>query len=238
MNENTVIKIKGTAVIGTELYNTAQQITVPDGITEIGDSAFFNCERHLEEVTLPDTVEALCDKAFFYCRALKKLNIPAAVKTMGKWCFATTAIPEMIIPHGVTRIEEFTFYNAGLKSVTLPDTLEFIGESAFKGTNLQTVFIPKSVTAVARDAFKNCPNLKIYCEGAPTDGWVNTVETVVEKDYITTAEDDAFNFHRSGGSFTSHVVETKKQVTVNWNPDDLPVFTGVSRAEYLRIISV
>lgn len=237
LSENTVIKIKGTAVVGTEMYNTAKQIIVPDGITEIGAAAFYNCTYHLEEVVLPDSVTAIGKNAFLYCRELKKLNIPAAVRTIGEMCFADTAISEMVIPHGVTRIEPHTFSNSSLKSVTLPDTIEFIGKKAFNGTMLQTVFIPKSITTVQRDAFKNCPNLTIYCEGEPTDGWENGTEIEIEKEYITTAEDDAFNFHRSGGGFTSHAVETKKQISVNWNPDDRPVHTGVSREQYVKIIS-
>lgn len=238
MNENSVIKIKGTAVVDTEMYNTAKQIIVPDGITEIGDGAFYNCTYHLEEVVLPDSVTAIGDNAFLYCRVLKKLNVPATVRTIGEMCFADTAIAEMVIPHGVTRIEPHTFSNSALSAVTLPDTIEFIGKKAFNGcTGLKTVFIPKSVTTIERDAFKNCQGLTIYCGVAPADGWENGTDTVIEKEYITTAEDDAFNFHRSGGGFTSHIVETEKQISVNWNPDNRPVHTGISRDEYLKIIS-
>lgn len=232
MSDNNVMKINGNAVVGTQMYNTAKSITVPDGIVEIGARAFDNCTHHLEEVVLPDSVQSIGDNAFFYCRALKKLNIPANVKKIGQWAFSSTAITYAVIPSGVTRIEEYTFFESSLKSVVLPDTLEFIGKCAFKGTPLRSIFIPKSVTVIERDAFKNCPNLKIYCEGAPADGWVSSEQTVVEKEYITTAEDDAFNFHRSGGSFTSHVVETERQEAVNWNPDSRPVYTDVLWEEY------
>lgn len=237
MDENSIMKIVGTKVVGTRMYNTEKRFVVPDGITEIGDGAFNDCTYHLEEVILPQSVERIGNSAFFYCKALKKIDIPSGVKTMGEWCFGGSTIKEIVIPKGVTRIEKYAFCGSTLKKAVLPHGIKFIGQSAFQDTMLKTVFIPKTVEIVERDAFKNCKGLTIYCESAPTDGFVCATEMQVEREYITTAEDDAFNFHRSGGSFTSHAVETKKQVEVSWNPDKYPVFTGVSPEQYLKIIS-
>lgn len=233
MSENSVMKIKGTAVVATEMYNTAKRLVVPDGIDEIGYRAFCNCDKYLEEVVLPESVQIINDKAFAHCDHLKKLNIPAGVKRIGAWAFCGNAVPYITIPDGITRIEEHTFCGTSVNAVFLPDSVEFIGKSAFVDSGVRLVFIPKGVKTIERDAFKNCGNLTIYCEGEPTEGWVSTVETVIEREYITTAEDDAFNFHRSGGSFTSHAVEIgRKQVAVDWNPDNRPVHFNSSRADF------
>lgn len=69
-----------------ELRKTIKKITVPEGITEIGDGAFFMCSE-LEYVKLPDSITEIGEYAFRGCINLKSVNIPAGIKTLGSVLF-------------------------------------------------------------------------------------------------------------------------------------------------------
>ena len=53
---------------------TVTKITLPDTITEIGDSAFRNATQ-LEALNIPDSVTAIGSNAFSNCQNLKELMI-------------------------------------------------------------------------------------------------------------------------------------------------------------------
>ena len=124
-----------------------------------------------------------------------------------------------------------TGYKGTDESVIIPDGITCIWLNAFyRNQTVKKIFIPKSVTEVKEDAFYGCSNLTIYCEGEPTADWINKYVTVVEYSYSD--EDDAFNFHRSSGSWSSH--RTERKVHKNWNPSRRPVVTHVTLQEFLN----
>ena len=51
----------------------------------IGDEAFSLC-RKLKEITIPEGVEAIGDSAFYSCR-LERVSLPASLKTIGRHAF-------------------------------------------------------------------------------------------------------------------------------------------------------
>ena len=53
--------------------------TVPDGVVNISDSAFYNA-NNLAEVRLPDSVNEIGKSAFELCKNLKKLNLARTTK--------------------------------------------------------------------------------------------------------------------------------------------------------------
>ncbi len=112
----------------------------------------------------------------------------------------------------------------------VPDRVTKICREAFwYCTNLRKIYIPKSVTEIEKDAFVGCLNLEIYCEDEPKEGWVYGMRKGIERYEIVTPEDDAFNFHRSGGSFSSTTVEREMETFHDWNSNKRPVFTHVPR---------
>merc|ERR1711871_1420500 len=96
-------------VIGHSLSAMAYSVTVPDGVTSIGDYAFYLCWR-LTSVTIPDSVTSIGDGAFSRCSGLTSVTIPDSVTSIGENAFSGCS---------------------GLTSVTIPDSVTSIGDGAF-----------------------------------------------------------------------------------------------------------
>ncbi|MCI5678722.1 MAG: leucine-rich repeat domain-containing protein [Bacteroidales bacterium] len=101
---------------------------LPDGMTEIGDYAFYGCAS-LALTTLPEGLTSIGELAFYNCTSL-----------------ALTTLPE-----GLTSIIERAFYNCtSLEKLTFKGTPTTIRIDAFKGcTNLTTINVPWAEGAVA-----------------------------------------------------------------------------------------
>jgi hypothetical protein len=136
-------------------------ITVPEGVTGIGDDVFQKC-RSLTSITLPNSVKKIGWSAFSGCRRLKSLTLPGGVTEIGWFAFDNCdSLTAVNIPSGVTEICPMTFFScSALTSVTLPDSVKSIGSQAFDGCDSLTfITIPNSVTKVERYAFSGCKGL-------------------------------------------------------------------------------
>ena len=123
---------------------------VPNGVTNIGDLAFFDC-RSLTNITIPDSVTSIGNSAFQYCSSLKNIEMPKYMDNIGNYAFCMCSnLTSIVIPNGVTGIEERTFYEcSNLTNVDIPDSVTNIGELAFYNCiNLTNIFIPKSMKTI------------------------------------------------------------------------------------------
>lgn len=57
---------------------TETQLTIPEGVTEIRQKAFFWCES-LQSVVLPQSLQAIGASAFYGCTSLEQVNLPAGL---------------------------------------------------------------------------------------------------------------------------------------------------------------
>ena len=73
------ILIDGTACSG--------EVTIPDGVTNIGKSAFDNCTG-LTSINIPEGVTSIGDYAFISCSSLTSVTIPKSVISVGDSAFS------------------------------------------------------------------------------------------------------------------------------------------------------
>ena len=153
----------GVTEIGYNAFYNCSSLTsvvIPGGVTRIGGHAFWNCED-LAGVTLPEGLTVIGDWAFYGCKSLAGMTIPASVKEIGdgafKKCVGLQDEQGLVIVHGVL----YYCGKADAVCVTIPEGVTRISSEALSGCgSLQSVVIPASVTSIDNWAFSGCVGLK------------------------------------------------------------------------------
>ena len=117
----------------------------------------------MAEVSLPAGLDEIRDKAFYNCQALKKINFAdaAELKLIGNEAFySCRALPEALIPNSVSYLGHSAFaYNYALAKVNIPE-VKTISHSTFQACiALTDVYIPESVKTIEKFAFMDCSHL-------------------------------------------------------------------------------
>ena len=168
VNENTTLAavrfVDGITAIGNYAFYQCSSLTnvsIPNSVTSIGEDAFGLCTS-LTSITIPDSVTSIETGAFWGCYNLTGITIPNSVTSIGEGAFSScTGLTDIAIPEGVTSIGNNTFNGCtSLTSVTIPSSVTSIGENAFyRCTSLTSVTIPDSVTEIGASTFEKCTSL-------------------------------------------------------------------------------
>ena len=154
----------GVTSIGDDAFRDCSNltsITIPSSVTSIGGSAFSGCSS-LTSVTIFYGVTGIGGSAFYNCSSLTSVIIPNSVTSIGLGAFSgCSSLTSVTIPSSMTSIGNGAFYNcSGLTSVTIPNSVTSIAGTSFYGcSNLTSVTIPNSVTSIGNNAFSGCSNL-------------------------------------------------------------------------------
>ena len=136
-------------------------VTIPEGVTEIGEEAFRGCSS-LTKITIPEGVTEIGTAAFFYCRSLTEINLPEGVTEIGDEAFSgCRSLTEINLPEGVTEIGEEAFRDcSSLTKITIPEGVTKLGNNAFSYcSSLTEINLPEGVTEIGDEAFSNCRSL-------------------------------------------------------------------------------
>ena len=173
------LTIEDGVLTGVKL-NGSSEVTIPDGVTGIGDDVFYRCGG-LKSIVIPESVTHIGDYAFYDCVGLKSIAIPESVTHIGDDAFHDCiGLTNITVPASVAYIGDNAFcgcdklarngfiivgnvlyeYVGDGEVVTIPDGVTSIGNSAFSECDgLASVFIPNSVTNIGDSAFYWCDGL-------------------------------------------------------------------------------
>ena len=155
--------------------SNVSEVILPESVTEIGNSAFYNCD-FLTEIKLPGELEKIGNNAFYGCDGLGKIEVPGTVTAIENNAFEACAnlksvvlnadgagadlvlgfsafegcvsLTEITIPANVTEVGNFMFEGAvNLKTVTIEDGVETIGREFLKNTAVTEITLPESLTS-------------------------------------------------------------------------------------------
>ena len=109
INGKRVTEIRGEHWSAFEGYTNLKSVTILEGITKIGNDAFYKCTS-LKSVTMPKGVTEIGERAFKGC----------------------TSLTSVTISEGVTKIEQEAFCDCkSLTSVTIPKSVTEFGGGGF-----------------------------------------------------------------------------------------------------------
>ena len=146
-------------------------VKIPEGITTIGASAFWN-NTFVEEVILPKSLKRIGGDCFYYCTNLKKVNIPKDVWIMGNNPFAgcpklevSNESPHFVLEDGVlynfdkTNLIHYTISKKN-NEFAVPHGVICLGKHCFFACdNLEKIVIPNSVIRFENNPFSGCTKL-------------------------------------------------------------------------------
>lgn len=133
-------------------------LTLMDGVTSIGDSAFYGCTA-LQTVRIPGSVRSVGARAFYHCRGLADVSVEQGVETLGAEAFAgCTNLREIALPDSVDTLGDQAFSGSGLRSFTasVPVWPDYLLSSC---NSLTRIEVPDTVRTLGVGVFSNCTSL-------------------------------------------------------------------------------
>lgn len=164
----------------------SDEISIPGGVREIGESAFKNCEK-LVNVHLGGEVSVIRREAFRGCKSLEKMHLPENITFVGESTFRDCiSLKSLVVDNTDIEIGERAFENCAslseislknemteiyggvfnscksLSHIDLPEMLTILGESSFADCiSLTEIKVPSKVTKIDDMVFSGCTELRV-----------------------------------------------------------------------------
>lgn len=197
----------------TEYKGSGGDVTIPPGVTSIGNGAFKSC-RGLTSVTIPEGATSIGDGAFNSCGSLMSVTIPSSVTYIGEGAFiACDSLTSILVasdnPNYSSR-DGVLFNKAQTELIqcpggkqdayTIPSSVTYIGNHAFfHCSSLTSVTIPEGVTSIGYGAFGSCFSLtsvtipsSVTYIGNHALFYCSSLTSVTIPSGVTSIGDDAF----------------------------------------------
>ena len=192
-------------------HDRITSVTIPNTVTEIGNSAFEN--TRLVSLTIPDSVRIIGDNAFLYTK-ITSLDLGEGVEQIGNYSFGgiNDGINhlDVVIPDSVTTLSENAFGQSNLGHVVIGDGLEIIESAVFYnnyGEGARSIVFGSNITEIRYGAFLGINATQIVLPeslrqlGPVAFGYTNLSYFYIPEN-LTSLSDDTF---KEGGSDVSTV---------------------------------
>lgn len=177
-------------------------VTVGEGITSIGDSAFDWSASHISQISLPSTLESI-----------------------GAYAFSFVDVNTLIIPDTVTSIGEHAFSASYITNLVIPDSVTEIGRGAFDHINVQNLYCEEGIEDLCQDALADSCNgywlwsaSKLSCQGQTMDSFIE-LKLYTKTDngrYVSNGKDyDSFEDLKNGHEHDHSIAENPIFATTN-----------------------
>ena len=164
---DSTLEISGTGAIPNyasandipwaESITSAKKIEVEEGITAIGNRAFYGASA-VESVELSASVTAIGERSFAQCSSLGGIELPASLTTIGEGAFeGCSKLSSIKVGEAVTSMGERAFaFCKSLESAHIISPIEIKSETFFNCLALKTLVVHTELGAdkVADDAFR------------------------------------------------------------------------------------
>ena len=159
-----------------------QGLQLPEGLTRIGENAFYWCLNLVSIIVLPESLKEIEERAFYYCPSITKVVIPRGVKCIGlaafSWCISLTdvqytgTVDEWNKLYRYSDLNEYRvpFYKCPLEfvhcldgNVRLPDFARSERKSFLIdifNSNIRSFSVPYGTNTIPEHAFTLCTKLE------------------------------------------------------------------------------
>lgn len=229
---------------------TAETVTIPAGVTSIGDYAFAH-NYTLKQLIIGNDVVTIGDYAFYQCLSLQGVVIGDSVQAIESFAFdQCISLQSVVIGEGIQTIARYAFYGcASLQGVAYGSNLQSIGEYAFadcpalsmiNSENPNTFCIGDSVTSIGVAAFMGCNSLHsivlpfVGADGTATAGYTQVFGYIFGYTTSNTAgtiEQVSGYYYYIPASLTSVVITQETSLAEN-------AFTGCANIASIELNAV
>ena len=152
-------------------YRTPAHIIFKSGRTTI-PGGFLRGGNLLTEVTIPDTVTKICDSALFGCSSLTAITIPSSVTTIEANAFSgCTGLLSVTIPTSITSMGAYSFQDCTCEVVFAAGRTTIPGLALYGANAVTHVTVPAGVTTISNNAFYKCTSLEQITFGGTKAEW-------------------------------------------------------------------
>ena len=133
---------------------------MPSDFSDSSDQPWYSYSDRIRKIIIQEGITSIGDSAFYGSGALS-VEIPASVTSIGSNAFRNSALIYASVPGSVKTIGDSAFREcSNLTSVTVSEGVETIGQNAFRGcVKLVSVDLPASVKEMGAGGFYNCTAL-------------------------------------------------------------------------------
>ena len=159
----------------------AQDVIIPNSVTEIGRYAFYKC-ANISEVTIPSGVTEIAIGTFGYCSGLSSITLPSTITSIDRDAFVDCGRPDVHISdltawcninfkalwssNPLSHAKHFYLNGNEITDLIIPSDVSAINKYAFSDfEGLKSVTIPNSVIKIGDYAFSSCDSLSIVTLG-------------------------------------------------------------------------